>query len=61
MSEEIRGERFGSDGEGITIIEPLCKTCKYAIDNGVYGCEEDWQTLEIKFGYDECEFWEARE
>ena len=45
MSEEIRGERFGSDGEGITIIEPSCKKCKYAIDNGVNGCEEDWQTL----------------
>ena len=61
MREKIRGERFGSDGEGIEIIEPSCKKCKYAIDNGVNGCEEDWQTLEIKFGYDVCEYREAKE
>ena len=61
MSDEVRSERFGSDGEGVEIIEPTCKSCKYAIDNGVHGCEEDWQTLEIKFGYDTCDYWEAKE
>ena len=61
MAKENRNDKFEIDGEGVEFMTPSCKNCKYAIDNGVNGCEEDWQTLEIKFGYDQCEYREAKE
>lgn len=50
----MREERFKF--EEVEKITPSCKYCKFAINNGVDGCEEDHQTLEIKFGEEKCDF-----
>ena len=57
--EEERKDRFTFDEE-MKIIEPSCKNCKYSINSGVDGCEQDYQTLEIKFGKEKCKEREAK-
>ena len=44
----------------VTIKQPSCKNCTYAINNGVNGCKIDKQDLEIKFGLKECGFYKNK-
>lgn len=54
-------DKFSYKDEKLKFIKPSCKDCVYAINNGVDGCIEDHQTLEIKFGIDKCEFYKIKQ
>ena len=43
-------DKFIYTKDEVTIKQPSCKNCAYAINNGVNGCKIDKQDLEIKFG-----------
>ena len=57
--KDVREERFISKENEVNIIEPSCRTCKYAINYGVEGCKLDIQTDRIKFAIDICDKKEA--
>ena len=50
-------DKFIYSKDEVTIKQPSCKNCAYAINNGVNGCKIDKQDLEIKFGLKECDFY----
>ena len=58
--KEIREERFVSKEDEVTIIEPSCRTCKYAINFGVDGCKLNVQTIRVLIGKDICDKKESR-
>ena len=51
----MRENRFIWEENEVTFITPNCKTCKYAIDFGIDGCELDVQTDSILAGEVECD------
>ena len=58
--KEIREERFVNKENEVTIIEPSCRTCKYAINFGVDGCKLNVQTIRVLIGKDKCDKKESR-
>ena len=49
-------DKFIYNENEVSFVEPSCKKCAYAIKNGVEGCKIDKQTLEVKFGLEECNY-----
>ena len=53
-------DKFIYTKDEVTIKQPNCKTCVYAIKNGVEGCKINKQDLNIKFGLKECDFYKNK-
>ena len=43
-------DKFIYTKDEVTIKQPSCKNCAYAINNGVHGCTIVKPNFEIKFG-----------